>query len=226
MGKRKLYVLAVSVWDANDYIRFRDHNESLNPGDTRLYLFASEDDAEKYVNTLDVDNDIYNTAYLFVGELTDEELLELTGYETIEEFDEALAEPYSTNPRVKNLGEDEKGEVAQAVVDDGTLLREVKCPNYDFNKSLNGALLVFWSWHRYIGYARKLIELRYATADDTEALLTKRDSVSATQCDVLLTADEVAGMTGEELEEKVRQILHEDSWKWVNSGAIERMEFI
>lgn len=227
MATRKLYVLAVSVWDANDYIQFRDYDKSCNPGSTDLFLFATEEEAEKHAKTLDADDDIYNTADLFDGELTDEEILELTGYETIEEFDEALKEPYSTDPRVKNLGEDEKGEVAQAIVDDGNLLREVECPNYDFDKSLKGALLVFWSWERYIGYARKLIELRYGTSDDTEAMLTKEDKVFATQCDVLLTAEEVEDLSSEDLEQEIREKLSDGSWKWTNPGAIERcMEFV
>lgn len=218
MTTRKLYVLAVSVWDANDYIQFRDYDKSCNPGSTDLYLFATEEEAEKYATSLDIDDDIYNTAELFEGELTDEEILELTGYETIEEFDEALAEPYSTDARVKNLGEDEKGEVAQAIVDDGNLLRDVDCPNYDFDKSLEGAVLVFWSWERYIGYARKLIEVRRAYSDDTEALLTKQDKVFATQCDILLKADEVEA--ADDLQEAIRERLEDGSWKWNNPGFI------
>lgn len=218
MTTRKLFVLAVSVWDANDYIQFRDYDKSCNPGSTDLYLFATEEEAEKYATSLDIDDDIYNIAELFEGELTDEEILELTGYETIEEFNEALAEPYSTDARVKNLGEDEKGEVAQAIVDDGNLLRDVDCPNYDFDKSLEGAVLVFWSWERYIGYARKLIEVRRAYSDDTEALLTKQDKVFATQCDILLKADEVEA--ADDLQEAIRERLEDGSWKWTNPGFI------
>lgn len=221
METRKLFVLAVSVWDANDYIQFRDYDKSCNPGSTDLYLFATEEEAEKYATSLDIDDDIYNTAELFEGELTDEEILELTGYETIEEFDEALAEPYSTDARVKNLGEDEKGEVAQAIVDDGNLLRDVDCPNYDFDKSLEGAILVFWSWERYIGYARKFIEIRRADGSDTETILTKEDKVFATQCDVLLTADEVSE-AGEDLHEAMLDRLQDGSWKWQNERFMEQ----
>lgn len=224
MATRKLFVLAVSVWDADDYFQFRDNDKCCNPGSTDLYLYATREEAEQKALTTDADSDIYNTADIFEGELSDEEIQELTGYETIDEFNEALAEPYSTDPRVKNLGEDEKTEVAQAIVDDGNLLHEVECRNYDFDKSLEGALLVFWSWERYIGYARKLIELRYGSNDDTEKMLTKEDKVFVTQCDVLLTAEEVNALTADELEQVVNEKLSEGSWKWTNPGAVRRWE--
>lgn len=108
MITRKLYVLANTVWNANDYLNC----DNCNPKYTDFYLYATEKEAEQKAITLDVDNDIYNNCTLYTGELSEEEILELSGYATIDEFNEALAEPYSTDARVKNLGEDEKGEVA------------------------------------------------------------------------------------------------------------------
>ena len=214
MEKRKLYVLANSVWDANDYL----NGANCNPRCTDLYLYATPELAEQKAMSLDVDDDIYNDCTLYTGELSDDEILNLTGYETIDEFNEALAEPYSTDARVKNLGEFEKGEVAQAIIDDSIDERPVECANYDFEKSLEGAVLVFWSWERYIGYARKLIEVRRAYSDDTEALLTKQDKGYATQCAILLKADEVEA--ADDLQEAIRERLEDGSWKWTNPGFI------
>ena len=101
------------MWDANDYLNDRN----CNPHRTDLYLYATEEEAEQKAMALDVDDDIYNDCMLYTGELSEDDILDLTGYETISEFNEALAEPYSTEARVKNLGEDEKGEVAQAIVE-------------------------------------------------------------------------------------------------------------
>lgn len=214
MATRKLFVLANSVWDANDYLNDRN----CNPHRTDLYLYATEEEAEQKAMALDVDDDIYNDCMLYTGELSEDDILDLTGYETISEFNEALAEPYSTEARVKNLGEDEKGEVAQAIVEVPTDERPIECANYDFEKSLEGAILVFWSWERYIGYARKFIEVRRATSDDTEAILTKQDKTFVTQCDILLKADEVEA--ADDLQAAIRERLEDGSWKWTNPGFI------
>lgn len=223
MGTRKLFVLAVSVWDAADYFQFRDNDVSCNPGSTDLYLFATESEAEQYAETLNADEDVYNTAEVYMGELTEDEILELTGYETINEFDEVLAEPYSKDPRVKNLGEFEKKAVAEEITNMGELLYDVECPNYDFDKSLDGALLVFWSWQTYIGYARKLIEVRYGTSNDKEQMLTKQDKVYVTQCDILMAADEIKDMTAEQLEQEISERLRDGKWKWTNPGRVTRL---
>jgi hypothetical protein len=168
--------------------------------------------------SLDVDNEIYNDCTLCTGEISEDDILNLTGYETIEEFDEAMAEPYSTKARVKNFGEDEKSEVAQAIFENPTEERQVECSNYDFDKSLEGAVLVFWSWERYVGYARKCIEVRRAYSEETETLLTKQDKVFATQCDILLTAEEVEN--ADDLKAAIRERLEDGSWKWNNTSFV------
>lgn len=214
MEKIKLFVLAVNVWDADDYLNDRN----TNPKYTDLYLYATREEAEQKAKNLDVDNDIYNEGTIYEGELTEQEILEITGYETIEDFNEALAESYSTEARMKNFGEDEKTEVARAIMECSTDEHSVQCANYDFGKSLEGAILVFWSWERHVGYARKCIEIRRAYSDDTEAILTKQDRVFATQCDVLMTADEVA--EADNLQEAIRKKLDDGSWKWNNQSFV------
>jgi hypothetical protein len=211
---RKLYVLKNDVWDANDYLNGRN----TDPHRTDLYLYATEEEAEQKAMSLDVDNEIYNDCTLCTGEISEDDILYLTGYETIEEFDEAMAEPYSTKARVKNFGEDEKSEVAQAIFENPTEERQVECSNYDFDKSLEGAVLVFWSWERYVGYARKCIEVRRAYSEETETLLTKQDKVFATQCDILLTAEEVEN--ADDLQYAIRERLEDGSWKWNNTSFV------
>lgn len=217
MKTRQLFVLMNNVWDADDYLNDRN----CNPKRTDTYLYATCEECEQKAQALDTDDDIWNDGTIYEGELTEDEILELTGYESIEEFDEALAEPYSTEARVKNLGEDEKGEVAAAIIESPKDEWPVECANYDFDKSLEGAVLVFWSWERYVGYARKFIEVRRGYSDDKEALLTKQDKVFATQCDVLLTADEVSE-AGDDLHEVMLDKLQDGSWKWQNTRFMEQ----
>jgi len=212
---RTLYVLANSVWDADDYLNDRN----TNPKWTDLYLYATREEAEKKASELDTDDDIYNDGTIYTGELDKDEILELTGFDTIDDFNEALAEPYSTEARVKNFGEDEKTEVARAIMENPTNEDIIECANYDFNKTLDGCILVFWSWERYIGYARKCIEVRRAYSDEKESLLTKQDKVFATQCDILLTAEEVE--QADDLQEAVREAMERESWKWNNTRFVE-----
>ena len=214
MEKRKLYVLKNNVWNAHDYLNCYN----CDPKYTDIYLYSTEEEAEQKAMALDVDNEIYNDCTIYTGELSDDEIINLTGYETIDEFNEVLAEPYSTYARVQNLGEDEKGEVAKAILTNPIDERQVDCANYDFEKSLDGAILVFWSWERFVGYARKLIEVRRAYSDDTEAILNKQDKIYVTQCDVLMTADEVE--VADDIQEAIRERLENGSWKWNNHGFI------
>lgn len=215
MEKIKLFVLAVNVWDADDYLNDRN----TDPKHTDLYLFPTKERAEQKTKALDIDNTVYNDGIIFEGELDESEILELTGFETIEDFNEALAEPYSTNPRKKNFGEDEKTEVACAIMEDPAKEETIECANYDFNKSLDGCILVFWSWQRHVGYARKCIEVRRAYSDETETILTKQDHVFATQCDILLTAEEVNN--ADNLQESVLEALEKSSWKWTNPEFVK-----
>lgn len=215
MKTRRLFVLANSIWAADDYLNDRN----CNPRCTDLYLYATKEEAEGKAKELPFDNESYNDGTIYANEISDDEIIELTGYETIEEFDEALAEPYSTDANVKNLGEFEKNEVAQAIIDTATDYYQADCANYDFGKSLEGAVLVFWSWERYIGYARTFIEIRYADSSDTEALLTKQDKVLAIQCDVILTAKEV--QESEDVQDAILDKLQDGAWKWTNENYMQ-----
>lgn len=217
ISSRTLYVLANNVWDADDYLNDRN----TDPRNTDLYLFASKEEAISKAQTLDTANDIYNDCTLYIGKMSDEDILDITGFDDIADFEEALAEPYSTNPNVMNFGEGEKTDVARAIIEDHDDEETIDCANYDFDKSLEGCILVFWSWERHVGYARKCKDVRRAYDDETETILTKQDRVFATQCDILLTAEEVEQAT--DLQEAVRDALERDSWKWNNTRFVESL---
>lgn len=202
--KRKLYCLAISVWNADDFFS----GKNTNPISFESYLCPSREDAEKKAKSLYFDNGTYNEGFIYEGELEEEEILDITGYDNIEDFNEALSEPYSTNP---------KNAVAKEILDSPTNEWDVECANYDFNKSLNGAILVFWRWEKYVGYCRKLIEVRDAYYDETERILTKEDKVYVPQCDVLVTAEERDGLDNDALIGIVEERLNESSWRWNNN---------
>ena len=210
----KLFVLAVSVWDANDWLNQRN----TNPRYVDVYLYDSEKKAKEKAKNVDVDSDIYNDGTIYVGELTTKQIKEIAGC-TMKEFKKMLKEPYSTTNRCKNWGEDEKGDVASEILRYPDNEYPVYCPNYDFDKTLEGCVLVCWSWQKYIGYARKCIEVRYADDSDTEALLTKEDKTFVAQWDVLLTAEEVSEATN--IQDAIREALQDGDWRWTNPQFAE-----
>lgn len=215
MNKRELWALDVTSWNAGDYFAGKCCNST-----TETYLFATSDEAKAFAMGIDTDSDSYYECMLFHGELTDEEILEASGFETMDDFDEALREPYSTDWHRRNFGEDEKIAVAvylQEKYDD--TMEETPCANYDFDKSIEGAIIVVWSWHKHVGYAREFKELRYATYDETEKMLTKEDRTFVPQVDIVMTADEVAN--SKHLREELTEILQRDHWKWTKPSHVD-----
>ena len=209
--KRNLFVLLNNVWDADDYL----NGNNCNPKCTDMYLFDSEDELKDFAMKLDANRDIYNDCYMVNGEVDEETILELSGCECMEDFNEILATPYS-----EQYGWREKEEVAKYILDEfNSTMKDVEAANYDFDKSIEGAIIVVWSWERYIGYARKCKEVRYAQYGEKEDMLTKADKVFVPQCDIVMTKEEVesCGDIRAELEER----LLTDSWKWTNPGVVK-----
>lgn len=92
-------------------------------------------------------------------------------------------------------------------------------------KSIEGALLVEWSWDRYIGYAREFRGVRFGSRCETEVITIPVDHTFYPQVSVVLTAEEVA-----EFGEDAISIAHErilDMGKWRNpSRILPALEYI
>lgn len=213
--KRELWALTHICWNPSDYFEGKN-----NPGAVFSYLFSTRDGAEAFALAVEADSDVYNECILYHGEVSDEDILEMTGFESVKDFDEALREPYSTDWGRKNFGEEEKGLMAGFVITEyNDTMEEIPCANYDFDKSIKGAIIVVWSWHQYVGYAREFKELRYAHHDETEKILTKEDRTFVPQVDIVMTADEVAN--SKHLREELTEILQRDHWKWTNPSHVD-----
>lgn len=216
MATRKLYALSVSVWDADDYLNDRN----TNPRYTDHYLFGSEEEAKEYAMDIDYDASIYNDAMLFEHEVDEETILKLTGFETIEEFDEELAEPYTIAAYNCGHTSDQKTDLAKYVCDEDGFGDAIPCANYDFDASIDGAILVCWSWQRYVGYSRKCEEVRYAYHNETEKLLTKQDRTFVSQYDIVMTKEEVE-QSQDLAADLTERLLERGDWRWTNPGFVE-----
>lgn len=207
----ELFVLANSVWNSNDYLS----GLNTDPKRTDLYLFLNRKDAENKAKNLSFDNDIYNDCTIYQKNMTNDEVMSFLS-DDIEDMNDFI-ENYLTNPHYNR----ELKEEIRNYSDDEYF---VESANYDFDKSLDGAILIVWSWQRYTGYARKCEEIRYAYYKETEEVLTKQDKTFVSQVDILLTAEEVNECENdEELKERLLERSFDGTWKWTNPEEVERM---
>lgn len=220
---RNLFALRLAIWDMATYIDFRDYDKCSNPRSCEHLLFNSEDEAKEYAAKLYSDDSTYNDATLHRMQMDDKDILDISGFESIEDFEEAMREGYpadiTTTWRNKPFGLDERERLAEYIIDNGEDLDAVDCANYDIDKSIEGSIVVVWQWHRYVGYARKFVELRYAYDGETEANLTEDDTVSGDKIDIVMTKEEVENC--EDLESALTDKLIAD-WKWTNVRDVER----
>lgn len=96
---------------------------------------------------------------------------------------------------------------------------------YDY-PSVEGAVLVFWSYQRYVGYCSKCGEIRFGESGETEKLCMPIDEVLRTQCSVLCDAEEVKGLKKEELRKVIYKHLEEKKWRWCNNAKCIADDFL
>ena len=91
--------------------------------------------------------------------------------------------------------------------------------HYEY-ESVEGALLVFWSWDRYVGYARNFEEVRSGYYKETTEMCIPIDKTFSRQCTVLAKASELEGLTDQERYDLIEERLHNGykcgagEWKW------------
>ena len=206
----KLTLVANSIWDADDYLH--DRNTDARTVDYYLLRDDSEEELKKVYDDIDADSDIYNDAVICRNVELDEEDILVNGFDSIEEFEEELELALDGDPKRSSLRE-----LEQYILNYSDWIN-LDVPNYNFDESIEGSIVVCWSWDRYVGYARKFEELRYAYCGETKRLLTKRDSTFVQQYDIVMTADEVAA--SEDLRADLEDALWSYGWKWNNTHAV------
>ena len=178
----------------------RDFDENPLSEEIISPVFFSLKEAKEFLADYSVEPEFGTSvdAMLFEYEPNSEDLCYFEDYETEEE--ESLNE--------------ELARVLEELLGDLVTLEEFY---YDY-KSLDGAVLVFWSWQTYVGYARKIIEIRDGDCDDDERLLIPVDHSFRTQCSVLIPAEDAENLSVEERRDLIeRKILEDKLWKWQNN---------
>ena len=175
---------------------FEDVEGSDATGETLPTMYFSEEDARAAIDallpTLKADFGEYLSINLMYGTVEPDDL-EDVDWESVDElgtawFDDAdLFEIINENDSANDI--------------------EYFYVNYEYKK-LEGAILVFWSWQTHVGYCRKCEEIRYAYSDEDEKICIKDDRVYRTQCDVLCEAEELEGLSKEDIMNLVNQKFH------------------
>lgn len=99
------------------------------------------------------------------------------------------------------------------------LQQEILFPDY---RSIEGAIYVEWAWSPYIGYARRFGGLHVGLYSDTERYLItgNEECTERTNRTLLLTAEDIADLSAEQLTEALEEELHHrNDWRWRCSTA-------
>lgn len=104
-----------------------------------------------------------------------------------------------------------------AIFDNSTEERVIENKGED----IAGAVIVIWSWEKYVGYCRKLHGLRFGERGETESDLSTEnlERIFRTNESVLLKSEELKDLTNEEKVERIEEELSQDHWKWNYFGT-------
>ena len=201
----KIFVLSVSVWRANDYYECAN----TNPLHVDKFIFKSVEEAQQFaLEALESNDEVYNDGTIYVADVDFDEVKELCLFDSEQEFWEGIR---------GNLHENL---VANLVIEKGEEHSGCYCHNFNFEQPLRGAIVVVWQWVKYVGYARKCVEIRYAYDYETFICLTKKDKTFCNQMDIVMTADEVAKSTNLELD-LITKLHEERDWRWTNPSNVD-----
>ena len=88
-------------------------------------------------------------------------------------------------------------------------------------EDITGAVIVCWSWEKYVGYAQNLLDISIAGEWPSYELKYESDLITGNEesrfrpnFSVLLTASEIEDLTPAEYYEAIMEALRCGSWKW------------
>ena len=187
-GSCKIYTVAIENYPINE--------TCWEPIFISLGIFTDLESAEKHYKEEYLKGEPeegYDMCFYLSEKTIGEDVLDVTEYNELEKLIREFYDIYNGN-----IKEEEK--------------------KYDY-ESLDGDILIEWSWERYIGYARNFIALRYGREDETEAdIFDGSDSVYHPYTTILLKYNDIKGLTGDEIEERIIEELCDDDWRWTSNA--------
>ena len=180
-----------------------EDNETADPIIDDLEYFLSESEAIEYVESLKLDIGFHGQVERLIFEYDDFN----------EVFD--FREEFDLNGRFcKNVKADIDSEVYTTDTNEGD--------------TLDGAIIVEWSWEKYIGYCRNCISLRKGTSKDTNNSINTGNLERTWRSNesVLLNASEIEGLTDEDIADLIYDELSSESWKWNHFNKTPKRDLV
>lgn len=87
-------------------------------------------------------------------------------------------------------------------------------------KDIKGSIIIEWSYEKYVGYARNLIQIGIAGQHfrrfnfESDLISGNEESTFRSNYSVLLTAEEIKDLDKDELRELIETELNSSHWKW------------
>jgi hypothetical protein len=87
--------------------------------------------------------------------------------------------------------------------------------DFGLGKSIEGAVIIQWSWEKYIGYARNFHSVRLGKGNEFESdIFSNQDNTRDRFETVLLWSDEIKDLNHDELLNKIIDELDDSNFKW------------
>lgn len=171
-------------------------NETCDPYLISLEIFTDLKKAEEYYKKAYLKGEPeegYDMYFCLSENIINEDVLDVTEYNKLEKL---ISDYYD--------------------IRDGNIREETKRYSYE---SLEGDILIEWSWERYIGYARNFRGIRYGRENETEAdIFDGEDKVFHPYTTILLKYNDIKGLTEEEVNNRIIEELCKDNWCWTQSA--------
>lgn len=200
--KYRFCILTVDTWDPSDWFS----GESCDPMFTDTLIFSDRKRAEEYIGKhYGPYADEYHDASLRTVTMGTQEAREAGwyGHSGEEEFGEWLGDLADSGT---DAGESDLASECIAGYD----AEYIDVPNFDFDQSLEGHVLVSWQWETHVGYCRRFLGLRIGLPGDTYRMTCPEDRCYREQVSDL---GDGSGMTEDDLYDAM---CIGGSWKWAN----------
>lgn len=140
-----------------------------------------------------------------------------------------LSAEFGKNIEMKLLKSDFDNEVLQLTSYDdfreeyqNRHLDDEEIDRYEFAytyRDITGDIVMQWSWEKHVGYCRNLEEIVYGCnygRTERDLITGNEDSVCRPNCEIIITAEELQGMSKEDIREELINRLSDSRYRWYN----------
>lgn len=123
-----------------------------------------------------------------------------------------------------------QAQVDEIVLDDDDDIIDIQTAYYgeeNRGRSLEGCIIVGWSWEKHVGYSRNLIDIfknHHRLEFEADLITGNEESTFKNNFSILLTKEEAEET--DDLESLIKEELNRDYWKWNYFKSSPESEYI